>query len=276
MFKHLFMPKLYQTPFFLLGMLLFISSCGSDESNDPAPVDCTTNPIVFTVETTDSNCGLTDGKMEILASGGTGTLTYSSDDGTSFQSTPIFDNLASNTYSVQVRDANDCEKTLSISVGVVGSAVAVSIDNQTNTTCGTSIGEIIVSSTGGVGEVQFRLNNGDPQSSGTFSGLAVGEYTISAVEITTSCESSITATIASGVSFEATIKNIIDTKCAISGCHNGDNGADRNWTVLSNIQNNAANVKGFTQSGAMPQTGSLTQEQIDLIACWVDDGALNN
>ncbi len=79
------------------------------------------------------------------------------------------------------------------------------------------------------------------------------------------------------VTFSGTIKNIITTKCAITGCHDGDNGESRNWTVFANVQSNAANIKARTATGTdMPLTGSLTQEQIDQIACWVDQGALNN
>ena len=79
------------------------------------------------------------------------------------------------------------------------------------------------------------------------------------------------------VTYSGTIQNLITTKCAISGCHNGDNGESRNWTVFANVQSNATNIKARTATGDdMPRTGSLTQEQIDMLACWVDQGALNN
>ena len=49
------------------------------------------------------------------------------------------------------------------------------------------------------------------------------------------------------------------------------------FTVFSNIQSSASQIKSLTQSGAMPKNGSkLSQTQLDAIACWVDDGALNN
>jgi hypothetical protein len=64
--------------------------------------------------------------------------------------------------------------------------------------------------------------------------------------------------------------------CAISGCHDGSVSSLPNFSNLSVIQANASMIKSRTQSGNMPKTGSLTQNQIDLIACWVDDGALDN
>ena len=63
--------------------------------------------------------------------------------------------------------------------------------------------------------------------------------------------------------------------CAVSGCHNGTQFPD--FRSLSNIQQNKDQIRQRTQTGNMPPNGrSLTQQQIDLIACWIDDGALDN
>ena len=113
------------------------------------------------------------------------------------------------------------------------------------------------------------------QSSGTFDGLAAGKYTVHAVETGTGCETSTEATVLSGVSFSADIQSIITAKCAVSGCHVSGTGR-ANFTDLSVIQSNATGIKNRTQSGNMPKNDTITEEQKDLIACWVDDGALNN
>ena len=83
------------------------------------------------------------------------------------------------------------------------------------------------------------------------------------------------------VSFESQVKPIINTSCAIAGCHNGSLGPDRNWTVFNAFQAKSANVKDrITRSpgtpGHMPAVGSLTSEQIQTIVCWVDQGAQAN
>jgi hypothetical protein len=83
------------------------------------------------------------------------------------------------------------------------------------------------------------------------------------------------------ISFANDIKPIIDTSCALTGCHNGDNGADKNWTVFSNFQTKRANVKDritrpVGTPGHMPAAGSITDEQIQTIVCWVDQGGVNN
>jgi hypothetical protein len=84
------------------------------------------------------------------------------------------------------------------------------------------------------------------------------------------------------ISFADDISPIIMTKCAIEGCHNGDNGADKNWTNFDLFQENAKNglVKSYVVNRIMPKAessaGPLSQEQINAIACWVDQGAQNN
>ena len=83
-------------------------------------------------------------------------------------------------------------------------------------------------------------------------------------------------------SFAADIKPIIETKCAISGCHNGDMGPNLNWTNFEQFHKRASSglVKYRVTHGIMPPPfsteGPLSQEQITAIACWTDQGALNN
>lgn len=77
------------------------------------------------------------------------------------------------------------------------------------------------------------------------------------------------------VSYVADIKPIIETKCLLSGCHGSDPGLP-NWGLLSELQASAPEVKRRTRDRSMPATGTLTQQQIDLITCWVDDGAPSN
>jgi hypothetical protein len=84
------------------------------------------------------------------------------------------------------------------------------------------------------------------------------------------------------ISFAADINPIILSKCAITGCHNGENGADKNWTNFDIFQEEAGIglVKSYVVNRIMPPAGSsagpLSQEQINAIACWVDQGAQNN
>jgi hypothetical protein len=81
------------------------------------------------------------------------------------------------------------------------------------------------------------------------------------------------------VSYELEIYPILETNCIKSGCHNGDNGATRNWTVFANVQAKAELIKTKTLNKTMPldiAPQGLPEAQIKLIACWVDQGAKDN
>ncbi|WP_081740532.1 c-type cytochrome [Aquimarina pacifica] len=74
------------------------------------------------------------------------------------------------------------------------------------------------------------------------------------------------------ISFSDDVKSIIDTNCI--GCHGGSRFPD--LRTYENISINAQNIRGQVVSRRMPQGGSLTNDEIELIKCWIDSGALDN
>ncbi|HFC00494.1 MAG TPA: T9SS type A sorting domain-containing protein [Phaeodactylibacter sp.] len=89
--------------------------------------------------------GVSPGSIEINAVNGIGTLEYSIDDGVTYLSTPLFENLAASNYLVHVRDSAGCEITL---------LVVVDMETSTNNVIfGTSI-EVLPNPTNGL----FRIN----------------------------------------------------------------------------------------------------------------------
>lgn len=82
--------------------------------------------------------------------------------------------------------------------------------------------------------------------------------------------------------FSEHVRPIIESKCAISGCHNGDMGPDLNWNDFAQFHERAESglVRFRVTRRIMPPpdspAGPLTQEEINAIACWSDQGALNN
>lgn len=79
------------------------------------------------------------------------------------------------------------------------------------------------------------------------------------------------------ISFAATIQPIIQTRCAIAGCHDAPSGNKGGpFTNYSLIKNKALIIRAQVSSGVMPQGSSLSANQIALINCWVTQGALNN
>lgn len=78
-----------------------------------------------------------------------------------------------------------------------------------------------------------------------------------------------------GTSWAVDIKPIMEKNCAITGCHNGVSRSN-DFREFTSAKSHAKSIKSKTQDRSMPFDGALTQNEIDLIACWVDDGALQN
>jgi hypothetical protein len=76
------------------------------------------------------------------------------------------------------------------------------------------------------------------------------------------------------VSWQNDVLPIMVSACATSGCHDGI--TRRNWRNYNEVKEYAASIKRRTQDRSMPFDGPLPQHQIDIIACWVDGGAMNN
>ncbi len=247
-------------------------SCGGD-SGDDMKVDCSGSDLsVSQVGTTDADCD-SNGALEVSSTGGSGDVTFSIN-GTSFQSSGIF-SVAAGSYTVTAKDENNCTATVNITVGTTGSIV-LNDPTSTDSGCETTNGTITTSATGGTGEVTYSLNGGASQASGTFTNLAAGTYSVTVTD-EENCSATKEHQVLTGISLEDDIMPLLLAQCTFSTCHNGDNGDDRNWTQKEDVLAKASIIKSRTQSGAMPRDpGVLTPEEVDLIACWVDDGALDN
>ncbi|UII30849.1 hypothetical protein LVD17_21380 [Fulvivirga ulvae] len=256
--------------------LLWLSGCSSEK--DPAPVNCEDSNLQVEVDQVQnvSDCLAEDGGVTVSAQGGEGDLQYSVN-GVDFQASEAFTGLSAGNYVVTVRDAGECEVTTSFSVGVEGSILAINNINVTSAGCESEEGVLVIDAVG-EGQLSYQLDNGTFQSSNTFNGLASGTYRV-VVREEAGCEVFEQVTILNGTSYEQQVKEIITTNCAIDGCHNGNLGANLNWNDFTKVKEHADGIKRLTQNGSMPpstSSQSLTQEEKDLIACWVDDGALNN
>lgn len=84
----------------------------------------------------------------------------------------------------------------------------------------------------------------------------------------------------SGISpkFAADVQPIISSVCSInSNCHaGGSTNSGGPFTSYAEVNAKKSNIRAAILSGSMPQTGSITQAQINAIICWIDGGAVNN
>ena len=81
--------------------------------------------VIDSIITIGSPCGATDGKITVLASGGTNQLQFSMDN-TLFKNTNTFSNLPAGDFSVYVKDESGCTKQLNITIPEIKSTAIIS------------------------------------------------------------------------------------------------------------------------------------------------------
>jgi hypothetical protein len=265
----------------LLPAIWIITVLGCANNDLDKGFDCNTTNITVTLESKNdvTSCIATNGSISVSASNGQSPYLYSINGG-DFTSNPVFDNLATGTYTVTVKDANGCQSTLvpSPTITSPGSTLTLSASTGIDTSCLTGNGSISVTAGGGTPPYTYKLNNGNFDNLAAFAGLENGNYTVT-VKDSQGCTFSLNSSVSrgdTGISWNAEIQTIMNTNCAVSGCHNGNQSP--NLSTLSGVQNSKASVKSRTGSRTMPPGGRtpLTDDQIKKIACWVDDGAKNN
>jgi hypothetical protein len=135
-----------------------------------------------------------------------------------------------------------------------------------------------VAGSGGKSPYQYSIDGTTFQAGTSFASLGAGNYTVT-IKDANNCTSTATTTIGANpgnISYESTVKNIIATNCAIGTCHVSGGQAPGDFSQLSVVQGKAAQIKIRTGNRSMPIGRTLTAEQIQQIACWVDSGAPAN
>jgi SprB repeat len=141
---------------------------------------CAGVTVAVTATKVDPTTGQSNGSITASATGGSG-FTYSINGG-AFQTSGTFSGLATGNYTVTAKNANGCTGVTTVALGSTNPCAGVTVAVTTTTVSpavGQSNGSITASATGGTG-FTYSLNNGAFQASGTFSGLAAGNYTITA------------------------------------------------------------------------------------------------
>jgi hypothetical protein len=151
--------------------------------------------VTATVSQTNTTCnGGLDGSIVVsgLSGGQGGPYSTKLNAGGTYQVTTTsrtYSSLSAGSYTIFVKDSADCERTYSVTI-TQPTAVTISLSSSSAPTCyNGSNGSIVVSAGGGNGSHQYRINSGSWQSSGTFSSLSSGSYTLQSRD-TNGCESS--------------------------------------------------------------------------------------
>jgi len=205
-------------------------------------------PVTATAAVVNASCnGNCNGTITVTASGGTAPYQYSKNGG-AFQASPVFGSLCSGSYSITVKDANNC--TVVITPSVTQPAVlALSAPVIVPATCGSTNGSISTGASGGTTAYSYSIG-GAGQASGTFNGLAAGSYTITVTD-SKGCTASVTAVVTAQ---NAPVASVISQQNV--SCFGGANGS-----VLIGASGGVAPIQYSLNGGpfqASNSFGSLT------------------
>lgn len=259
----------------IISMLVFERCSYEDVKVD---FDCSKSTLAIDIQSKIdvTNCRSIDGAITVVATGGLEPYDFQINGG-EYQTNSTFSNLGAGSYNVRVKDKNGCTKTLDVTVSAAGSTLAATVQTTVDNSCETGNGTAVVTATGGVPPYEFQINSQGYGSGNTFENLNEGDHVI-IVKDSEECQQTLSVNIAhgfTGVSYANEIKRIINTNCAKSGCHDAGAGS-RDWTDFEKLKAHAQNVKTRTGNRTMPPDKPLSDEDIQRISCWVDDGALEN
>ncbi len=155
--------------------------------NNSGPSALATTPV-------NSNCGTNTGSVTIGATTG-GTAPYSYNfNSLGFSATTTFNNLASGTYTVLVKDANGCTFSTTATVGNNSGPTALAT-TPAKSSCGTNNGSVSIGAvTGGTGPFTYNFNSLGFSAATSFNSLAAGTYTV-IVKDANGCSLSTTAIV---------------------------------------------------------------------------------
>ena len=142
-----------------------------------------TQPAAISITLT-STAILVPGGVSVIttsATGGTAPYTYQLA-AAAFVSSNVFTGIGAGTYAITVKDARGCTSVKSITISQpVATALAIKLVSKQNLTCqNKNDGKIVVTATGGAGGYLYKISNNNYRTSGTFSNLRPGTYTLKA------------------------------------------------------------------------------------------------
>lgn len=262
----------------LVTILAFCSACVSHQEGEIT--DCSSNPpeIALSSKSDPNTCESNNGQIVVAGSAGQEPYQYKLNTN-EYQASGTFEGLGGGTYTLTVKDAKGCETSTEATLKIVASDLVATHETTADTGCTSDNGSITVAASGTNTPFQYQLGAGTFGTASTFNNLKNGSYTVT-VKDAMNCTITVNATVArgeSGISYKSNIEPIILANCAVSGCH-VTGGRRPDLSSYTAVKAAAAGVKNRTGNRTMPigANRTLSQEQIDMIACWVDDGAKDN
>jgi len=160
--------------------------------------------------------GSQNGMITITASGGSGPITFSIDNGNTFQASGVFSLLGPGTYVVEIKDSTNCPLTGSTFTITESPPVLVDSEAFTGITCaGDNDGTITVVGSGGTGTFNYSIDGGLTfiNATGVFTSLGPGSYDIVIQDSDTCTASGSTIVITDPLGITITSETKTDVLC---------------------------------------------------------------
>lgn len=157
--------------------------------------NCKENPFSNNVMPTEPGCGLSDGVLQVMASGGLGGYTYQWDAAAGGATTATVSGLAAGIYKVTVTDSVGCSETIEVTLNNA-SAPVLTQDSVANISCfgaGDGYAAVSVTTPSGAAIASYAWSNGETDSVATM--LPAGTNTLTVTDVN-NCVSLTTVTIA--------------------------------------------------------------------------------
>ncbi len=185
-------------------------------------------PVTLTTTVVDAGCnGANDGSITANAVGGTGTYTYSID-GVTYGTNPLFANLAAGTYTIYLKDDNDCgpvQQTVTVGQGLpinVTTNVLTPFNGQALACAGDNNATAVATATGGAAGSTFsyQWSTTPAQITATATNLSAGQFFVTVTDNISGCTAIDTVIVTEPTPVTITQGTVIDVNCG-----NGATGA---------------------------------------------------
>ncbi|WP_337045172.1 hypothetical protein [Emticicia sp. 17c] len=162
--------------------------------------------------------GGSTGSITVNVDGGKSAFLYAKNNG-AFQSSNIFDGLSAGNYSIKVRDASGCETTKIVGISE-NPVLNLSLSTKNNVNCvSENNGSVTLDGSGGIGTLQYGINNANYQTANTFSNLGAETYTFW-LKDAAGCTKTLNETIGINSTLSASVSASQNV-----GCYGGNTGS---------------------------------------------------
>ncbi|RAV97827.1 hypothetical protein DQQ10_26535 [Pseudochryseolinea flava] len=255
-------------------MLTFLTACVYHDI--AGRIDCSKSNLTIQIDSVRgaASCSVANGIIYATVTGGEPPYQFMANN--KLFETDSMKGLSPGIYVVKVIDALGCE-AIQTNVTVPAAGFTFLTTFEPDTECLSNNGKVTIDIDQGNPPYVFSIDGGEFSADSTFVGLQFGVHIVKVSDVD-ECASELQVDVprgASDVRWSTDIQPLLTLKCSDVGCHNGISRTN-DFRKYKSAKKFAADIKTQTQNRSMPFEGSLTQDQIDIIACWVDDGAPEN